>query len=50
MNYNEINQEATAVLMRDKSSGSGDGESLDSLKNQHAHGLDVGYEEKRNLE
>ena len=50
MNYNEINQEANAVvLMRDEGSGSGDGKSLDCQKNQHADGLDVGYEEKRNL-
>lgn len=49
--YNQINQEVTrVVLMREESSGSGDGESLDGQKNQHADGLDVGYEGKRNLE
>lgn len=36
--------------MREESSGSGDGESLDGQKNQHADGLDMGYEGKRNLE
>lgn len=51
MDYNEINQEATvAVLTRDEGSGGGDGEILDCQKNQHTNRLDVGYEEKRNLE
>lgn len=37
-------------LTKEEKSGSGDGESLDCQKNQHADGLDMGYEEKRNLE
>lgn len=41
MNYNEINQKATiAVLMRDGSCGSENGESSDYQKNQQDLGMD----------